>query len=801
MKSLYRLSVPLLAASLIACTSSQTGRDAPEFSAEIQRTEFGIPHIVADDYKGLGYGLGYSFAQDNICSLAREIVIASGKSALYLEESEDNIERDIFFTWYNTEERQRALLDKQPPDVRDAVAGYAAGYSRYLRDAGIDNIDPACAGQPWVREITELDLAAVYTKGSLRGGLANFIRQIVRAQPPGASVAGFTAIEAGINMDVINALEGGSNAYALGAEVTENGSGMLYGNPHEPWGEVAGVQRFYQFHLTLPGELDVMGVAQQGQPFVNIGFNKDIAWTHTVSTAKRFSLYQLRLAGDDPLTYVYENLDGEAERKPIQRHDVSIALPGGRTKTGQIYTSHYGPMLAVNLLNEELPSWGTHGLAFAIRDAASENTRSLAQWLAIGKAIGVEDLAASLKEILGLGFINTIAADRHGAAMYADISTVPHVTAERLSACIGDHQVLQGLAKTGIPALDGSTAACEWGSDADSPQPGIFGGANLPVQIRRDYLLNSNDSYWLSNLEHPVTGYSPMLRRQLLARPDTVDADAHPRLLRTRMAFMQIEDRLSGADGLGGTRFSMDNLKQLVYGNRSYAAEVELDAVLADCFANPRLPVTGGGTIDGTEACEVLSRWDRRNNLESRGAHVFRAFWERVPFRQQLATIYQVPFDQKDPVFTPRGIIIDDSIRQALGDAIKLFQDAGVPLDAELGQVQYVFDRSAEPPARIPMHGGLGREGVFNVAETIGTNGDGHYAPITKGPTYMQVVSFDERGPIADALLGYSNSGDPTRPFNRDQTRRYSAKEWIRLPFHADQIREQAIGKKVRINE
>jgi acyl-homoserine-lactone acylase len=42
----------------------------PDFSAKIQRTEFGIPHITADNYKGLGYGLGYAFASDNICSLA-----------------------------------------------------------------------------------------------------------------------------------------------------------------------------------------------------------------------------------------------------------------------------------------------------------------------------------------------------------------------------------------------------------------------------------------------------------------------------------------------------------------------------------------------------------------------------------------------------------------------------------------------------------------------------------------------------------------------------------------------------------
>lgn len=104
--------------------------------------------------------------------------------------------------------------------------------------------------------------------------------------------------------------------------------------------------------------------------------------------------------------------------------------------------------------------------------------------------------------------------------MYADLSTVPHVTAEKLYSCMDAGPYLKGLVAAGIPALDGSTAGCEWGNDEDSPQPGIFGGSNLPVQIRRDYLLNSNDSYWLSNLDHPTTGFSPMLRRNLLPRPE-----------------------------------------------------------------------------------------------------------------------------------------------------------------------------------------------------------------------------------------------------------------------------------------
>ena len=85
----------------------------------------------------------------------------------------------------------------------------------------------------------------------------------------------------------------GSNAWAFGKETTANGSGMLLGNPHFPW---SGPNRFYEMHLTIPGQMDVMGVGIGTYSMVSIGFNKDVAWSHTVSTGKRFTFYEVTLA-------------------------------------------------------------------------------------------------------------------------------------------------------------------------------------------------------------------------------------------------------------------------------------------------------------------------------------------------------------------------------------------------------------------------------------------------------------------------------------------------------------------------
>ena len=67
---------------------------------------------------------------------------------------------------------------------------------------------------------------------------------------------------------------------------------MLLGNPHFPW---RGRYRFTQQHLTIPGRYDVAGASLIGSPVVNIGWNKDVAWSHTVSTAYRFTPYEYRV--------------------------------------------------------------------------------------------------------------------------------------------------------------------------------------------------------------------------------------------------------------------------------------------------------------------------------------------------------------------------------------------------------------------------------------------------------------------------------------------------------------------------
>ena len=48
------------------------------------------------------------------------------------------------------------------------------------------------------------------------------------------------------------------------------------------------------------------GATLLGAPLVLIGFNRDVAWTHTVTSALHFTVYRLDLVKDDPTSYVYD---------------------------------------------------------------------------------------------------------------------------------------------------------------------------------------------------------------------------------------------------------------------------------------------------------------------------------------------------------------------------------------------------------------------------------------------------------------------------------------------------------------
>jgi acyl-homoserine-lactone acylase len=758
----------LVLGALVCSTSLATSAQAraPRYEASIVRTTHGIPHVTARDWHGIGYGVGYAYAQDNLCMLAEEFMTVAGERSLHFGPREkstigfepvENIASDVFFRGTIEVAQLRRGIGRAASPTNQMRAGYVAGYNRLLRDLGPANVPVACRGKAWVRSITMDDMLRLGEKQALLAGSLALAPAVASASPPNVV---FEMKAAAIGLPAVHETGIGSNGWAFGAETTANGRGVLVGNPHFPW---TGPSRFYQMHITIPGVIDVMGAGLAGAPLPTIGFNKDMAWTHTVTAARHFTIFELKLDPTDPTRYL---IDGKSER--MNAKVISVAMPSGTPPVSRtLYTSRFGPVLS-------MPAAGlawTNERAFAIRDANRGNQRLLETWVSIGQSRTVGGVNQAVKTTLGIPWVNTIAVDRLGDALLADLTAVPNVNARKIIDCATSRSA--PLAQNLI-LLDGSRATCDWDIAAGTPVAGLMPANDQAVFTRRDYVANSNDSYWLTNASAPATPLSPILGT---ARTE--------RSLRTRSGLLEIERRLAGADGLAGTKVDQTTAREMQFANKSLAVELTLDKMLALC----------AGQADLLAACEALSKWDRRFNVDSRGAYLFTAFWDSaITIRGKWA----VPFDVNDPVNTPRDLItngeIGTKLLAALRAGVTRLGTENIALDARWGDVQFAV-RGDE---RIPIHGAHGNLGVLNVQMSDKVTGG--MVP-RHGSSYIQVVSFDETGPIADAILSYSQSTDPASPYYADQTRNYATKEWHRLPFTAEQIRAATISPLITITE
>jgi acyl-homoserine-lactone acylase len=757
------------------------------YSVAIRRTAHGIPHIVARDYQSLGYGYGFAFAQDNICTIAQSYVTIRAQRSRFFGPSNrwtfhgngstvNNLNSDFFFQRIKDRRTVEGLLARRPPhgpsdDVKRAVRGYVAGYNRYLRGTGVDRLpDPGCRGAAWVTPITEIDVYRYFYKLALLASQGVAIDGIAGAQPP-LSLLGAAAQPAGeertrmVNeLDRRLRLEGaGSNAYGLGREATSDGRGMVLGNPHFPW---QGSQRFYQSHLTLPGKLDVAGASLFGVPAVLIGHTRRLAWSHTVSTARRFTPFELKLLPGAPTSYIE---DGQVKRMRADNVTVQVPREGGGLENAHrtLYSTEHGPVFT-SLLGLPLFPW-TPLLAHALADANAANFRYLNHFFDTDRAQSVSELNRVLRRNQGIPWVNTIAADSTGEALYADIGVVPNVSNAKAARC-GTVLGRVTLPLLGVAILDGSRSACRWDNDPDALQPGTFGPRNLPSLVRSDYVTNSNDSYWLSNPKRPLTGFARI-----------IGDERTPRSLRTRLGLLMVD----------GRRFTLRQLMDTVFNNRQHAGELFRDPLVALCRQSP-VRVGTRGLVNVSEACPVLERWDLKDDLDSRGAVLFRRFAQKLlalpgPLGAVPVTppgVYSDAFDPGDGVRTPRRLNSGNPlVGAALADAVDELRDNGIPLDARLREYQ------SEPRGseRIPIHGGPGGVGVFNAISAAFRGREG-FPDVNHGSSFVMAAHMRRGCPESRSILTYSLSANPRSPYFADQTRLFSRKQWVDMRFCQNEV-------------
>lgn len=754
-----------------------------EFEATIKWTSYGIPHITGSDIGNLAFGQAYSMSRDHLCTLADQIVAVRGERAKY--HGAEYAGEDFTMKALRVYEDAECSIADLDEDILQGVQGYVAGYNKYLEDTGVDNLPETCAGADWVKPISELDLVAYYLLLS-RFASGAALRGLMDTAPPGfdGKPAGPSPVMEPVKPKM------GSNGWSIGRDRSASGRGMLVSNTHFPW---EGPRRWYESHLTIPGELDVYGVSLIGVVGMNLGFNENIAWTHTVSDSVRFNFYKLTLDPEDPEVYMY---DGERRQMSRREYTIEVKQDDGSLETVSktFWRSHYGPIIDVQ------PIGWVPTLTMSFKDANENNTTIIEQFFRMGLATDLNSFKDVHENVHGIPWVNTMYTDREGNALYLDSTNVPDISEEGLAAwrtALESDFFTQVAWERGLFLFDGADPVFEW-QDEDAQGRGTVPLSRSPQLQRTDYIYNANDSHWLTHPDELLEGYSPFFGPERTQRSP-----------RTRMNLEMLtevsEEGASGSDG----KFTLDELEALVFNNRVYTAELLYSSVMALCMELGEVQyMIDGQEVPLQETCDVLANWDLRFDLESRGAVLWREMMGNLEVPENLE-FWAVPFDADDALNTPRELADVNSddfplhpLMVSLGKSGAQMQDRMMSLDVPLGEVQF----TKKGDEIIPIHGAFDREGAFNVMgyrgnnETLlpsiprapevnpntGLTEEGYL--VNFGSSFVMVMEFGEEGPVARAITTYSQSSDPASPHFADQTRMFSQKQMRPVLFKAEDI-------------
>jgi acyl-homoserine-lactone acylase len=784
------------------------------YEATITRTSRGVPHIVAEDEGSAAFGLGYAFAKDHACLLIEQVHMVRGERSAWFGAGPDGrwIDRDAGWRALGA----AALAEEAWPLVteatRTAIDGYVSGFDAYLNDHGA----PApCSDAPWVRPLTRTDVLTWAIALTLDGSGALFAEDIGRATPPSAAAAGRKP-PGTERLDQLRRhlreAHKGSNGWALGGDRVEGGVGALWSNTHFP---SFGEKQWYEMHLTVPGSLDVYGASLMGVPLVNLGFNHDIAWTHTVSYAPRFVAYGLTLDPADPTRY--QTAEGGYEAMTPTTHRIEVLGDDGvrTTVSRTTWRSRFGPVLDAPVVG-----W-TPQLAITFRDANARDLTIFDAWNGLDHATSLDDAEAALRDTQGIPWVYTLAAAADGEVLFADASRVPDLS----EAALSDWDALRSsgtflgflsaqFADAGAILLDGSDPDGIWQIDPASAEPGLIAWDRAPRLRTRDYVANANDSHGLANATAPLTGFPALYG----AEPGVVSA-------RTKMNHRLITEP-AGPDAASGTdgRFSLAEIEAAGFSMRSWHAEQLRQAIVARC-TGVAFVLDGGVERPLGPACAVLAGWDGTFRADAQGAVLWRALlahggWDRDALVDSGDGLYATPYDPSRPIDTPEGLIPPpvsgtDPVLLGLARAaawLAPWVDPAAPAEAwpTLGALQRLH---LEDGTDWPVPGGQYGEGTIGIAEwwaegsqslLVDANRTPIDDPITSagadgwwmndGNSFMLAVTWVDGAPVARARLLYGQSDDPTSPHVSDQASDYATGGLFPVAFSPEDIAADTVS-------
>ncbi len=778
----------LLAPAFLAC---QPPTHEIARRVEIVRTEYGVPHILADDLEAMGFGLGYVQSEDYSASIAIAMAASRGTLARHLGDDELNAD----FNAHESHARAAATFGQLDPRTRAVYSGFAHGVNHYIR------LHPR-EFPAWVApDFTGPDALARDVQTWSRGDAARFRRNLA-ARTESAVTASAAAPAPDLRQapdavprtharqpdpSVPSFLLDGSNAWAFHGSRTSSGHTILLRNPHLRWdGDYDLLDRpsgltYYEAHVRVPGVIDFYGDFRIGTAFGIIGgFNPRLGWATTNNYPVLSQVYRLRA---HPELDDHALLDGRP--LPLEGRDATVAYltESGDTATETRTSWHtpHGPVIH-----------RTEDDIYILKDPRDGEFRRGEQFLRMM-------MASDLDEWLG---VMRMRAHPTSNFTYADADgNIAHYYNARLPLL--PHPV------TGDTAALAASSADIWSE--------LVPWEDLPLYLNPPggYVQQANDTPDYTNLNVPLDR-------------DTVPPNLpDPRLrLRSQLSLeLAARGRLAGAGQPAGNPgvapapqaavapepLALADVIALKHSPRMLMAERVVDDLLRAAREAldrrvPTGPGTGGGPVATdhpglAEALNVLAAWDRTASAGSRGAVLFQRWAEEYFSGAPDSLRWRQPWDPERPATTPFGLRDAAEAVDALAAAAGSLEERGIPLDAPWGDIHRVIRGDVD----VPVSGCPPTLGCFRTLSfaPVGAAAADDEMPAgaaalrlaaNRGDAWVLIVEFGEI-PTAYTVLSYGQTARGESPHYSDQAAMFARGEMKRIAWTAEEIEEAAIRR------
>src|SRR5258707_2333206 len=716
-----------LAAGAEASNDSTEQPGAVKSETEILWDEVGIPHIYGPDLPTVLRGYGYAQMENHAELILQNIALARGRAAEYFGQGSNNknVVSDEQVITYGIPKRSEEWVGQSDLLQRKLIDSFVAGANEFA-DRHLNSISP---GFKRVLRI-EPAVALALFQYTVHFNLMTFQSKVAKLMSNWSAEKAVTQGE-----DVRDKVQKASNGWALAPAKSSDGNAILIGNPQLGWGNTSlpglGIYQWMEANLVVGNpshpRINASGVTFIGAPFMAIGFNDYLGWTHTNNVIKNADLYELKLIGGG---YVF---DGGVHRFDVHEFEIKIRQADGSfsTQSVTVRASVHGPVVAQRA-----------DRALALRVAGLNFPNVVSEywnWM----------LARHLPEFirpnsrLQMPFFNVVYADRDGQIMYLFGGRQPRRSG-------GTYVRWSGI-------IPGDTSATLWTDPLK--------WSDLPHTINPPggFVQNSNDPPWFSSF------------------PETIRQSHYASYIAPNE--MEFRPQHGAIFLRSKPKFSMEEVTTGKMSTRMIMA----DRILPDLIAAAR----ASGDADASAAAAVLEKWDRLSDAGSQGAVLFERWYNlyiadsNSPKDSRWGVTYpafRVEFSPTSPLTTPVGLKNPAAAVPFLAQAARELQKQFGRPDIAWGDVYRVVlvdhDASYEKPVPLTNVPGAGSGEPFGAMRKV------YYYPSPEpnpkfaydGYTYVQVVEFTPKGATAMALIGYGNASRAGSPHIADQVSYYEQK-------------------------